>query len=91
MTGNVAQHIEDGEWMEATEHPGRRIMMRFHNLFVESGEDVVDEVTLAFRGRGEIEADLVSAGFVVDSVFGDWEQTPFAADDPVMVFCAHAD
>lgn len=78
------------EWIEASEHSRDRISMGFHNFFIETGEEVVDEMSLAFRGRDEVEADLAAAGFVVDSVFGGWGSTPFREGDPLMVFCARA-
>ncbi|QTX05648.1 class I SAM-dependent methyltransferase [Agromyces archimandritae] len=78
------------EWMEAAEHPRQRIAMRFHNLFVETGEHVIEDMTLIFRGRDEIEVDLAAHGLVVDAVFGDWAGTPLHEGDPVMVFRAHA-
>lgn len=78
------------EWMESTEHPRGRIAMRFHNVFLETGEHVIEDMTLIFRDREEIELGLATHGFEVDCVFGDWARTPFREADPVMVFCARA-
>lgn len=76
------------EWMEATEYPRGRVAMRFHNVFIETGEHVVEDMTLVFREHDEIASDLVAHGFEVGSVFGDWAGRPFRDADPVMVFCA---
>ncbi|MBO3102318.1 class I SAM-dependent methyltransferase [Cellulomonas fengjieae] len=77
------------EWLELGESEPGRVVITFHNVFEDTGEDVVDELTLAFRERALIERQLVDAGFVVDGVWADWDRTPCADDSPLMVFQAH--
>lgn len=78
------------EWIEATEHPQDRVALRFHNVFLETSEHVVEDISLIFRDREEIELGLTTNGFQVDSVYGDWAGTNFRATDPIMLFCARA-
>lgn len=136
MTGNVAQHIPDGDWertlddlsrvvtpggvlafesrnpevraweawaaegeterqtphgllrerMEVGQPKDGRVVLTFHNEFVETGDIVVEQLVLAFRSRHEIERALLAAGFAVPAVHGGWRREPFEATSPIMVF-----
>jgi hypothetical protein len=78
------------EWCEADELAPGNIRLTFHSLFDISGDHIVEELTLEFRGRQEIEQELAAAGFTVEAVFGDWYRKPFTDEDAVMVFIARA-
>lgn len=83
-------HGQLEEWMTADEVDPETVRIRAFNRFISTGEVVVEEFNLRFRSLQEIVADLESAGFVVDSVFGDWKRTPFDGQASVMVFVASA-
>ncbi|QAY60342.1 class I SAM-dependent methyltransferase [Microbacterium protaetiae] len=78
------------EWMFADETTPGTVRIQAFNLFTETGETVVEDFDLQFRGRMTVQGDLESAGFDVDAVYGDWSRKPFQDDDPLMVFVAHA-
>ncbi|MEH3088649.1 MAG: class I SAM-dependent methyltransferase [Microbacterium arborescens] len=78
------------EWMTATTMDGRVVELASFNRFVETGEIVREVLHLVFRSRQDIERDLIGAGFAVVDVFGDWSETPFRSEDPLMVFVARA-
>ena len=78
------------EWMSAEETAPGTVRIQAFNLFPETGETVVEDFDLEFRGRGSVQADLESARFEVDAVYGDWSRTPFHDDAPLMIFVAHA-
>lgn len=73
------------EWMEVDElKPGRVLLTAYHQ-FVDTGEVVVETLTLEFREREVIEQQLESAGFEVAQVWGDWSRTPVTDDSPLLV------
>lgn len=74
------------EWMEVDELQPGRVLLTAYNEFVHTGELVIEELTLEFRGREEIERQLAGAGFGVTHVWGDWSRTPFTDDSPLTVF-----
>ncbi|WP_182112381.1 MULTISPECIES: trans-aconitate 2-methyltransferase [unclassified Actinotalea] len=77
------------EWSEITEPAPGLVAATFHTLFVDTGEEVVEELCLAFRERALIEEQLTDAGFVVDDVRGGWDGAPCEPDSPMMIFRAH--
>lgn len=66
------------------------VLLAFHTIVERTGEQVVEELTLAFRDLPTIERDLACAGFALDSVYGDWAGRSFTDGDPIMVFHAVA-
>lgn len=57
------------ERVEATEHPRGRIEMRFHNVFIETGDHVIADVTLVFRDhRTEIFMSFADRGLWLKSL-----------------------
>ncbi|MBO0921920.1 class I SAM-dependent methyltransferase [Cellulomonas sp. zg-ZUI222] len=73
------------EWMEVDEFQPGRVLLTAYNQFADTGELVIEKVTLEFREREQIERQLASAGFEVTHVWGDWSRTPFTDDSPLMV------
>jgi len=57
-----------------------------HNVFEASNEHLVYTDTLAFRARGNIEADLAAAGLWVSQVWGGWLHEPATPDSRLLVF-----
>ncbi len=78
------------EWCTVVDLGAGRILLRSYNNFRDAGELVVEEVTLNFRSRERIAADLKNAGFDVLNVFGDWDETPFDSSQRIMIFEAIA-
>lgn len=86
----VTAHGPLQEWSVADEIAPGRIRLTAYNLFEESGDQVVETATLAFRHREEIENELRAAGFEVEAVFGDWNQGQASGEAALMVFRARA-
>lgn len=79
------------EWTEVREVGKDGIVqLAFHTIFERTGDQVVEELTLAFRDLPTIERDLSHAGFNLDAVYGNWSGKPFSDGDPIMVFQATA-
>ncbi|MBB2924055.1 class I SAM-dependent methyltransferase [Cellulomonas cellasea] len=73
------------EWMEVRETAPGRVLLTAHNRFEDTGEHVVETVTLAFRERAVLERQLAAAGFAVEGVWADWHRTPAVASSPLLV------
>jgi SAM-dependent methyltransferase len=78
------------EWMEVEIIDDRQVRFDACTRFEETGETVIETQSLVFRGRAEVEGDLVAAGFEVESVAGDWAGTPFDGRTRLMIFVARA-
>lgn len=78
------------EWCEVWELDRGRVLKRAHTRFESTGEQVVEELELAFRDHDDLAGQLVRAGFEVTAVWGDWNRTPFDGTQPIMVFEARA-
>jgi len=74
------------EWMDVDELEPGRVLLTAYNEFTDTGDLVIETVTLEFRAREEIERQLVDAGFAVTHVWGDWSRTPCTDDSSLMVF-----
>jgi len=57
-------------WHEVTDVSGPLVSFRSTTVFASDGEVLTSDVTLRFRERAEIEADLLAHGYVVDEVRG---------------------
>jgi SAM-dependent methyltransferase len=57
-------------WHELTDVNGSLVSFRSTTVFVSDGEVLTSESTLRFRERDEVQADLVTHGYVVDDVRG---------------------
>lgn len=75
-------------WLELVGVTGERVRFEGHNVFTETGEDVIAGSELRFRTRDEIAASLAAAGFAVEQVYGDWECGPLTGASREMVFLA---
>jgi hypothetical protein len=72
--------------MEVDEPQPGRVLLTAYNEFTDTGELVIENVTLEFREREQIEQQLVAAGFTITDVWGDWSRTAWSDDSPLMVF-----
>lgn len=78
------------EWMEVDRVDDRSVRFTAYNRFVRAEETVAVTEVLVFRSRAEIERDLQDAGFAIESVAGDWANTPFDGTARIMAFVARA-
>lgn len=77
------------EWLEA-EPPDRTgtVVVSAHNVWVDSGDDVIVTQPLTFRSSADVIADLVRAGLAVSEVYGGWHDQPADDDAEIFVFVA---
>lgn len=78
------------EWSEAEEVAPGVVRLVASNRFTDTGETIVETVTLHFRTRSELERQLHAAGFAVTAVFGDWQRGPVVDSSAVLVVTAVA-
>ncbi|MCE7980259.1 MAG: class I SAM-dependent methyltransferase [Caldilinea sp. CFX5] len=75
-------------WLDLVSVGNGRVAFEGHNVFANSGEDIVVRSELRFRTLAELSDSLVEAGFVVKQVYGDWQHGPLRDTSRVMVFVA---
>ena len=75
-------------WMEVVKVEKCRVHFVRHNVFEDTGEDVVVRSELRFRSKTELVRALVTSGFTIEKVYGDWYRGPFTQSSRVMVFVA---
>ncbi|MGB8860347.1 MAG: class I SAM-dependent methyltransferase [Ilumatobacteraceae bacterium] len=85
----------DGGWFESwvdvvdvTGTPDAPTETHAGHTILPDGQHVIAHETLRFRTEAEITAALDTAGFVVESVLGDWDGSPYHAASPEMIFLA---
>lgn len=59
-----------------------------HALNVRTGHQTVDRDTLAFRSEALLRQSVEAAGFVVETVFGDWASGPTSPWSPELIVVA---
>ena len=75
-------------WFQDLKVDGDLVCYEIHYLFARSGEEVVSHAELRFRTREELVRSLSDAGFLVESVFGDWDGRPAEAASRELIFVA---
>ena len=75
-------------WLEVVGEENGRVHFIGHNLFKNTGEELVVTSTLRYRSHAEISASLHEAGFAIKQVYGNWQQEPFATTSRMMIFVA---
>lgn len=75
-------------WLELVSVGSGGVRIEGHNVFTATGEVVVASSELRFRSQQEVTASLITAGFTVEQVYGDWERGPLTSASRVMVFIA---
>jgi SAM-dependent methyltransferase len=55
---------------------------------LRTGEQSGDEETLTFRDEATLRADLQRAGFEVEHIHGDWDQSPVTSTSPELIVVA---
>lgn len=74
-------------WVQVTQVEPGVVTFSGHTVFPE-GSDIVATSTLAFRARHELEASLADTGFVVRTVYGDWDRSQVTATSPELIIVA---
>lgn len=75
-------------WLELVSVGNGCVRIEGHNVFLDTGEDLVAPSELRFRSADEITASLQDAGFAVEHVFGDWQRGPMTPASRPMIFVA---
>lgn len=75
-------------WYKLLEIKGDRVRYQLYYHFIHSDETVVSTDELIFRSRDELTKSLESAGFKVETVYGDWDSSLATPTGPEMIFVA---
>lgn len=76
-------------WLEVVDVRDDRVRIEGHNVFADTGEDVVATSELRFRTPDELSASLADAGFTIEHVCGDWDRGPLTSASRLIVIVAH--
>ena len=76
------------EWLDVTSVQNGRVVFEGHNVFMQTGERLIIKSELSFRTQGEIIESLISSGFNVEQVFGDWKRGLLTEKSRAMIFIA---
>ena len=74
--------------MELISVENGRVRFAGHNIFTATGETLVVRSELRFRSQAELSASLITTGFTVEQVYGNWQRGPVTSVSRVMVFIA---
>jgi hypothetical protein len=75
-------------WVQITDVTDDLVSFDAHNVFADTGRDIVSTSTLRFRDRAAIESALTEAGSGAATVFGDWDRSAASNDSPELIFVA---
>ncbi len=75
-------------WLKLLQVKDERVRYELHYFFVKSGEEVVSVNELVFRSQDEITHALSDVGFMVKTVYGDWDGSLATPTSPEMIFVA---
>jgi SAM-dependent methyltransferase len=67
---------------------GNRVCYQLHFHFINSGKRITSTDELIFRSEEEISNSLEEAGFEVETVYGDWDESLATPESPEMIFIA---
>jgi len=85
-TNNNLTDVNMAWWAEILETKGNRILYEIHTQINE--KEMVSVNELIFRSKQEVTDALMEAGFVVETIYGDWDKSELNEDSPEMVFVA---
>jgi SAM-dependent methyltransferase len=63
-------------WTEVTSVEGEVVFAVGHRRLVQSDKELLSPFAIRFRSEASLRGSLVSGGFSVQSVFGDWDRRP---------------
>lgn len=70
---------------------GQKVTSEGYYLFTKAGEELTSKNTLIFRTREELERSLKNAGFLIESIYGNWDWSLANEDSPEFIFVAKKD
>ena len=73
-------------WEDVTQVVGEYVTFESHNLFLDTGEDLVATSTLRFMPYQAIVNAAQAVGLTVENVYGYWDRRPFTDDSREMIF-----
>jgi SAM-dependent methyltransferase len=75
-------------WTEVTNVEGDLVHAVGHRRLVQSNEELVSPFALRFRSEELLRQSLISSGFSVQSVYGDWDSRPSAPGERELIVIA---
>jgi SAM-dependent methyltransferase len=75
-------------WTEVTNVEGDVVYAVGHRRLLEKGEELISPFALRFRSEEVLRRSLASAGFSVESVFGDWDRRPSGPGERELIVVA---
>jgi SAM-dependent methyltransferase len=75
-------------WLEVVSVSNGQVGIDGYNVFTATGEVVIASSELRFRSQAELTGSLLTTGFRVEHVYGDWERGPLNRASRIMVFIA---
>ena len=75
-------------WTEVTNVEGDVVYAVGHRRLLESNEELVSPFALRFRSEELLRQSLISSGFSVENVFGDWDRRPSGPGEPELIVIA---
>ena len=75
-------------WTEVTNVEGDLVYAVCHRRLVGSNEELVSPFALRFRSEELLMQSLTSSGFLVESVYGDWDRRPSAPGERELIVIA---
>jgi SAM-dependent methyltransferase len=75
-------------WLELVRVGDGRVRFEGHNLFTNTGEEVVVSSELRFRSLTELTSSLLKTGFTVEHLYGDWQAGALLSTSRIMLFVA---
>jgi SAM-dependent methyltransferase len=76
-------------WTEVHDVREGVVSYAMHYRFLARDETLVSHAALRFRTEGELRASLVSAGFTVEHIYGNWDRSPTGSGAPEFIVVAH--
>jgi SAM-dependent methyltransferase len=75
-------------WTEVTNVEGEVVFAVGHRRLLQTNEELVSPFALRFRSEELLRQSLTSSGFLVESVFGDWDRRPSAPGERELIVIA---
>jgi hypothetical protein len=75
-------------WYKLLEIKDNHVRYQLYYHFINSDETIVSTDELIFRSRDELTKSLEDAGFKVEIVYGDWDNSVASPTSPEMIFVA---
>jgi len=75
-------------WVELIETTDKLGRYKLHYFFTETGDQVISEDAIIFRTKEEILSSLENAGFIIETIYGDWDASKYNETSPEMIFLA---